>query len=214
MGARLAGIVAALGLHLVLLSALLAHEPARSTLLAAAPIMIDLIAPPRPEPIKPVPPAQPPKPPPAVKRAPRPPETLPVLSAPIEAPSSVTAPPPPVIVAPPDPAPPAAPAAMSVAKAAAPVTPPVFDADYLLNPPPAYPRESRRNGEQGRVVLRVLVGTAGTAEEVRLRASSGHPLLDQAAQDAVRRWKFVPATRGAQAVPAWVLIPISFRLKG
>lgn len=210
MGTRLAGIAAALGLHLALLSALLAHEPARPARSAAAPIMVDLIAPSRPEPIQRVPPAQLPRPLPAVKRAPPPPEPVGVLAAPAEAPSPVSAPPPPPVQALPDPAPPAA----APEAAPAPVTPPVFEADYLLNPAPAYPRESRRNGEQGRVLLRVLVGATGAAEEVRLRASSGHPLLDQAAQDTVRRWKFVPARRGAQPVPAWVLIPISFRLKG
>jgi protein TonB len=95
-----------------------------------------------------------------------------------------------------------------------PVTPPVFNADYLVNPPPPYPTLSRRKGEEGRVVLRVLVNAAGTAQTVEIRASSGHERLDMAARDTVRRWKFVPARRGAEPVPAWVLVPISFRLEG
>lgn len=219
MGARLAGIASALGLHLILLAALLAYEPARSVLLAAAPIMVELIAPSRPEPIKPVPPAQLPKPLPVVKRAPLPPEPMPVLTAPAvtptETPSPATASPPPPVVALPDAAPPAAaPVAVPVATTAVPVTPPVFDANYLRNPTPAFPAQSRRMGEQGRVVLRVLVAPAGDAAEVQVRTSSGFERLDHAARDAVRRWKFVPARRGAEPVPAWVLIPISFRLKG
>jgi periplasmic protein TonB len=60
----------------------------------------------------------------------------------------------------------------------------------------------------------VLVNAAGSAEEVQVRASSGHARLDDAARDTVRRWKFFPAKRGAEPVPAWVLIPISFRLEG
>jgi protein TonB len=94
------------------------------------------------------------------------------------------------------------------------VTPPVFNADYLVNPPPPYPTLSRRKGEEGRVVLRVLVNAAGTAQTVEIRASSGHERLDMAARDTVRRWKFVPARRGAEPVSAWVLVPISFRLEG
>jgi protein TonB len=104
-------------------------------------------------------------------------------------------------------APPAPPAPL-------PLTPPIFNADYLDNPAPVYPASSRRSGEQGRVILRVLVNANGGADEVQLRTSSGHLRLDETARDAVRRWKFVPAKRGAEAVPAWVLIPISFRLEG
>jgi protein TonB len=103
----------------------------------------------------------------------------------------------------------AAPAAIPVA-----VTAPIFNADYLDNPAPEYPRLSRRNGEQGRVVLRVLVNAAGRADDIEVRASSGYSRLDQAARDTVRRWRFVPAKRGGDPVPAWVLIPISFKLEG
>jgi len=38
--------------------------------------------------------------------------------------------------------------------------------------------------------------------------------LDHAARDTVRGWRFAPARRGDVPVPAWVLIPISFRLEG
>ena len=76
------------------------------------------------------------------------------------------------------------------------------------------PPVARRNGEQGRVILRVLVNPNGTADDVQVRTSSGFTRLDDSARDTVRRWKFVPAKRGAEPVPAWVLIPISFRLEG
>jgi len=42
--------------------------------------------------------------------------------------------------------------------------------------------------------------------------SAGHPDLDQAAMEAVRRWRFEPARRGADAVAMWVLLPVEFRL--
>jgi protein TonB len=94
------------------------------------------------------------------------------------------------------------------------VTRPIFTADYLENPPPAYPAMSRRLGEQGRVILRVRVTAGGGADEIQIRDSSGHARLDEAARETVRRWRFVPAKRGDTPVSAWVLIPISFRLEG
>ena len=90
---------------------------------------------------------------------------------------------------------------------------PRFDAGYLKNPAPAYPPASRRLGEEGRVVLRVLVDRDGVPGEVAIKTSSGFPRLDQAAEDAVRRWKFVPARQGDEAVRAAVLVPIVFNLR-
>ena len=91
---------------------------------------------------------------------------------------------------------------------------PVFNAATLENPPPPYPAQSRRRGEHGRVVLRVLVNPAGTADEVQIHSSSAFLRLDNAARETVLAWRFVPARRGERAVPAWVLIPISFTLEG
>jgi len=91
---------------------------------------------------------------------------------------------------------------------------PSLNADYLNNPPPTYPPESRELGEQGKVLLRVLVNANGGVEQVNLRKSSGYQRLDQAAQNAVKQWRFVPAKRGEQAVTAWVVVPISFSLEG
>jgi protein TonB len=94
------------------------------------------------------------------------------------------------------------------------VSPPRFDADYLHNPAPVYPTLSRRLGEEGRVVLRVFVEPGGRPGRIEIGTSSGAPRLDQAAQEAVRRWQFVPARRGEEAVGAWVLVPVVFNLRG
>jgi protein TonB len=197
------GLAVTLALHALAAAALLSYEPARKALLAAAPIMVELILPPKIEPPKPQPPTELPKPKPVAKTVERPIEPLPVITAPAETPSPVVAPPPPppVVVA----APPAPPA---------PLTQPIFNADYLDNPAPAYPPLSRRMREEGRVILRVLVNARGTADEVQVRTTSGSARLDQAARDTVGGWRFVPAKRGAEPVAAWVLIPISFRLEG
>jgi len=196
------GLSVTLAMHALAAFALLSYAPARQALMQAAPIMIDLISPPKIETPKPTPPVELPKPRPVAKAIQQPtPSPLPVLTAPAEAPSPIVAPP----------APPA-PAAEAVV-APEPITPPVFNANYLDNPAPAYPPMSRRMHEEGKVILRVLVNPKGSADDVQVRASSGFARLDDAARDTVRRWKFVPAKRGADAVPAWVLIPVSFRLE-
>jgi periplasmic protein TonB len=93
------------------------------------------------------------------------------------------------------------------------VMPPRFDAAYLQNPPPVYPALARRLREQGLVLLRVLVTIEGLPERVELKTSSGAQRLDQAAVDAVKHWRFVPARQGEQPVPAWVVVPIAFSLE-
>jgi protein TonB len=107
----------------------------------------------------------------------------------------------------------AAPAPAQAPAAPAPaVTPARFDANYLHNPAPAYPRASRVAGQQGQVMLKVLVSDQGSAVSVQVQRSSGFARLDDAALDTVRQWRFVPAKRGAEAIEDWVLVPITFRL--
>ena len=200
------GLAVAVALHAVAGTALLTYEPARSALLAVAPIMVSLVTPPKPE-VKAEP--TPPKPKPVIQPRPKPPEPLPIITAPVETPS-----PSPIVVPPPPPPPPPEPTPVVVAPPPQIITAPIFAADYLDNPAPPYPSLARRAGEQGRVVLRVPVSPSGKADEVEIRTSSGHRRLDESARDTVRRWRFVPAKRGDEAVSAWVLIPISFRLEG
>jgi protein TonB len=192
--------------HALAIGGLLTYQPAREALLAAVPVMVHFVTAPAPKAEEPPrEKIEPPKPKPVAKR-PRPIEPPPVLAAPAEAPS-----PSPLVVPPAPPAPPA-PAPVGAAPPPLPVTQPIFNADYLENPAPAYPTSSRRLGEHGRVILRVLVNPRGSADEVQVRTSSGFQRLDESARETVRRWKFAPAKRGDEPVAAWVLIPISFRL--
>lgn len=92
------------------------------------------------------------------------------------------------------------------------IEPPRFGAAYLNNPAPKYPPVSRRSGEQGRVLLRVLVSEDGLAESVQLDSSSGYEKLDRAAIEAVKKWSFIPAKRSNQPVSAYVLVPVKFSL--
>ena len=95
-----------------------------------------------------------------------------------------------------------------------PITPPNSSAAYLRNPPPRYPVSARRNGEQGTVTLRVFVTKEGVPASVSVQTTSGSPSLDQAALEAVKSWRFVPARQGTEPVDASVLVPIVFRLDG
>lgn len=149
--------------------------------------------------------------PPAEKSTPRPrrqptpasPERLLAADTSADASTSTTTPPP-------EPA-----ATVKTASAAAPavITAARFDADYLQNPAPAYPALSRRLREEGKVMLRVFVETSGRPSQIEIKSSSGSPRLDQSAQEAVSRWKFIPARQGQDVIGAWVLVPIIYRLR-
>jgi protein TonB len=92
--------------------------------------------------------------------------------------------------------------------------PPSSSAAYLNNPPPAYPAMSRRLGESGTVVLRVLIGVNGRAEKAQIDKSSGYERLDQAALETARdRWRYVPGTRNGVPEAMWFKVPIKFVLE-
>ena len=77
---------------------------------------------------------------------------------------------------------------------------------------PMYPPTSRRAGEEGTVRLKVLVDEKGKPRDVAVATSSGFARLDQAAMEAVRKWRFVAATDGTNPISAWTQVAITFRL--
>lgn len=107
----------------------------------------------------------------------------------------------------------AAPAPTAPARESAASVPPSFNAAYLRNAPPRYPMLARRNGIEGTVRLKVLVTQDGRAAQVLVDQTSGSPALDSAALEAVRKWQFVPARRGQEAIESWVLVPLVFKLE-
>lgn len=90
-----------------------------------------------------------------------------------------------------------------------PVTPKIVEGTQVQ---PVYPDSARRLGIQGTTTLRVQVRADGQVGEVSVEQSAGHPDLDQAAADAVRRWRFEPARRGKEAVAMSVRLAIKFTL--
>lgn len=161
-----------------------------------------------------------PEPQPHPKPVARPkPARLPPMPAAPPSERAVTAPPP---------EPPAAPATASNAVAALPpsaaaipktadqppqpVAPPRADATFLNNPTPTYPPLSRRYREEGRVLMDVYILVDGSVGQIRLKRSSGFPRLDEAALNAVRRWRYVPAKRGDVPIDYWHVQPLDFEL--
>lgn len=108
--------------------------------------------------------------------------------------------------------PPMSTAAPAAAPATAPTEEPSVDASLAGNERPRYPSISRQLGEQGTVILSVYVRADGSVGDVRLKKSSQHERLDQAALDKVRQWHFTPAMRAGVAVDRWYDLPIRFQL--
>ena len=111
-----------------------------------------------------------------------------------------------------------APVATAPAAPPAPPAPPAIqlpssNADYLQNPKPAYPPLSKRLGEQGKVIVRVLIGADGVPKKAEMRQSSGFERLDQSALSTVLKWRYVPGKRGGVAEEMWFNVPINFVLE-
>lgn len=162
-------------------------------------------------------PASEPQPMPVARETP-----VPVVStpAPTAAPSHAPAPPPaPVQESRSVPVAPTAPQAPAAVVHHAPLAPAergpvtISSVEYLQPPKPDYPIGAKRAGEQGKVVLRILIDERGMPERVDIQQSAGFPRLDDAARAAALRAVFKPHLEDGRAVPAYVLVPINFALK-
>ena len=207
-GERLVSWLTVLGLHLLLGYAVLYLSVKNDLIQLPQSIsvrLLPMIEEKKVEPAKPLPP-------PPAKPLRRPPlaQPRPVLAVTNSTPSPSS-----FVVAPQPPAPPVQPLAVPPAPPAPAVAVVAarFDADYLHNPKPVYPSLSRRNSEEGKVLLKVRVSAQGNALDVVISKSSGYSRLDTAASDAVTRWRFVPAKRGDESVESSVIVPITFALE-
>jgi protein TonB len=85
-------------------------------------------------------------------------------------------------------------------------------AGYLEKPKPMYPVRATKAGWEGKVWLEVTVRPDGSVGDVKLKESSGYPLLDEAAIADVQRRKFLPAKDGGFAIPGIAIVPVRFTL--
>ncbi len=167
---------------------------------------------PQPQPqLRPLPVSEP-LPAPVLRDTPVPVASTPVASAPMPAASApAAATPAPVQESRPAPAAPVVQQAPPAVADRGPVT--VSSVEYLQPPKPDYPLGAKRAGEQGKVVLRILISDKGLPERVDIQQSAGFPRLDEAARAAALRAVFKPHLEDGRAVPAYVLVPINFALK-
>ena len=206
-------------LHLLMAAAILSSSSEPLALPKTEVVAVRWMAAPTPQPAVPAPPvSQPPEVAP-------PPKEVPVVKPKLVAkPKPVTKPKPRAVTRPqtvrpvpvqvePSPAPPV----VTKAKPSPAAPPPIQEAQYqsasLRNPAPSYPPLSQRFGEEGKVLLRVLVSPAGEALTVELLTSSGHPRLDAAARKMVAKWRFIPAKQGQETLQTWLRVPVVFQLR-
>jgi TonB family protein len=76
----------------------------------------------------------------------------------------------------------------------------------LFNPPPTYPREARRKRMEGIVHIRLSVSSQGKVHQATVVSPRTNPLLEEAALQAVRQWKFKPYATTIE-------VPIEFKLE-
>jgi protein TonB len=95
-----------------------------------------------------------------------------------------------------------------------------FDASAMDSPPmpvtkipPVYPRSLISKNVGGRVLVAATVDANGTVTDTSIRQSSGHAALDQAAIDAVSKWKFKPGVRSGRRATATCVVPFNFEVK-
>jgi periplasmic protein TonB len=81
------------------------------------------------------------------------------------------------------------------------------------NPQPRYPLIARKRGFEGRSIIRAHISPSGQVLKVEIAQSSGYPVLDVAARDAVSGWQFQPAKREGRAITGLIDVPIEFRLR-
>ncbi|MCE3607166.1 energy transducer TonB [Massilia sp. P8910] len=173
-------------------------------------VMVTFVAPPPPPP-KPAAPAAP-KTVSVARLRPPPPVVVPptaIVQAPV--PNTITASPPsaPAVVE--APAAPVAVAAPPAPPSAGPKTI-TSGVEYIQPPQPVYPTMSKRMGEQGKVVLLILVNEKGMPDQVRVQSSSGSSRLDEAGRQAALRAVFKPHVEDGHAVAVYVIVPLTFQL--
>jgi protein TonB len=201
-GARIAGIALVVLLHALVIYALATGLAHRAIEVVRAPVVTRII-----DEAKPPPPEQPPPPPLQLSE---PPPTF--------------VPPPEVHIEKPPPPPPKSTAITAVTPvrppAPAPIPQPIEPVrvepriDVRRSEEPEYPQVSRRLGEQGSVVLQVLVGTDGRVIDTKLLQSSGFDRLDQAAIAGVKaNYRFIPGTVGGKLQPMWFTFRFTWKLR-
>jgi len=78
---------------------------------------------------------------------------------------------------------------------------------------PVYPMAARRNGVEGVVTVRFLVGEDGVPRNLSIVESDSGGIFDKNVLRAVERWRFRPGMVNGRAVATWLRLPVRFRLE-
>ena len=92
------------------------------------------------------------------------------------------------------------------------VSPNVSQGLLISKVQPIYPPLARQARVQGTVVLQAVIAKDGTIQE--LQVTSGHPMLIQAAMDAVKQWRYKPYYLNGEPVLVRTTINVNFELSG
>ncbi|MGL5908144.1 MAG: energy transducer TonB, partial [Shewanella sp.] len=79
--------------------------------------------------------------------------------------------------------------------------------------PPHYPREAKRKGLQGVVLIEVWLDPQGQQIKRIIAKSSGYEVLDHAALDALKEWQFNGHSINGQRMASRLKVPVRFELK-
>jgi protein TonB len=78
---------------------------------------------------------------------------------------------------------------------------------------PIYPPEAKQKNIEGVVVVKFMVTTEGTVENVSVLKAKPQGHFEKAATEAVKRWRFQPGTIGEEPVNTWMTAMVKFRLE-
>lgn len=94
-----------------------------------------------------------------------------------------------------------------------PLVGPQIDPRYANAFQPTYPPAERRANRDGRVTVRVLVGTDGRVKQIERVSATSDAFWEVTQDRAMRAWRFTPATRGSVPVEAWRTMTLTFRME-
>ena len=77
-------------------------------------------------------------------------------------------------------------------------------------PSPTYPTVAKQLKVEGEVQVQVVIGEEGKVEEATV--VTGHPLLNKAALETAREWKFTPFKNNGKKVKARAVLTIPFKI--
>lgn len=91
------------------------------------------------------------------------------------------------------------------------IGPDVSMPEAIKKPLPTYPLAAKKVGIEGLVILQALISEKG--DVINIKPLRGNQILMDAAIEAVKKWKFKPATKNGIKVKIWYTITIPFKIK-